>query len=165
MADIFPFRTGFGYDSHRLAAGRDLILCGKKIVHEKGLLGHSDADAPVHALIDAVLGAMALGDIGRHFPDTDERYRGADSIALLKHVMNLPELRGWAIGNLDLTIIAQEPKLASHMEDMRRNLAEALSLELTQVSIKAKTAEHLGPVGNGEAIEAYAAVMIYSANN
>ncbi len=161
MPEVFPFRTGFGYDSHRLTEGRELILCGKKIGHTKGLLGHSDADVPVHALIDAILGAAVAGDIGRHFPDTDGKYRGADSIALLKQVMALPELHNRKIGNIDLTIIAQEPKLAPHMEDMRKNLAGALSLELSQVSIKAKTAEHLGPVGNGEAIEAYAAVLLY----
>ncbi len=160
MTDCFPFRIGSGYDSHRLTAGRDLILCGKKIPHAKGLLGHSDADAPVHALIDAILGALALGDIGHHFPDTDARYAGADSIALLKAVLALPELTGWTVGNADLTIIAQEPKLAPHIEDMRQNLASALSVPVSAVSVKAKTAEHLGPVGNGEAIEAHAAVLM-----
>lgn len=156
------FRIGSGYDSHRLADGRDLILCGVRIPWHKGLLGHSDADAPVHALIDAILGALALGDIGRHFPDSDPAYKGADSIVLLKQTLALPELQDWTIGNVDLTIIAQAPKLAPHIENMRKNLADALNISIDHVSVKAKTAEHLGPVGAGESMEAHAAVLMIS---
>lgn len=154
------FRIGSGYDSHRLADGRDLILCGVRIPWHKGLLGHSDADAPVHALIDAILGALALGDIGKHFPDSDPAYKGADSLELLKQTLALPELQDWAIGNLDITIIAQAPKLAPHIEGMRKNLADVLNISIDQVSVKAKTAEHLGPVGAGESMEAHAAVLM-----
>lgn len=154
------FRIGSGYDSHRLADGRDLILCGVRIPWHKGLLGHSDADAPVHALIDAILGSLALGDIGKHFPDTDPAYKGADSLGLLKKTIALPELRDWTPGNVDITIVAQSPKLAPHIENMRKNLADALNISMDRVSVKAKTAEHLGPVGAGEAMEAHAVVLM-----
>ena len=153
-------RIGSGYDSHRLMAGRELILGGKKIPFEKGLQGHSDADAPVHALIDAILGALALGDIGRHFPDTDPRYKNADSLSLLRTVLALPELSDWIVGNADLTIHAEAPKLSPHIDDMRRNLADALHIPQDCVSIKAKTAEKLGAVGAGEAMEAQAVVLM-----
>lgn len=154
------FRIGSGYDSHRLADGRDLILCGVRIPWHKGLLGHSNADAPVHALIDAILGSLALGDIGKHFPDTDPAYKGADSLGLLKKTISLPELRDWSPGNVDITIVAQSPKLAPHIENMRKNLADALNISMDRVSVKAKTAEHLGPVGAGEAMEAHAVVLM-----
>ena len=137
------FRIGSGYDSHRLADGRDLILCGVRIPWHKGLLGHSDADAPVHALIDAILGSLALGDIGKHFPDTDPAYKNADSLDLLKKTLLLPPLCGWTVGNADITIIAQAPKLAPYIEDMRKNLAAVLNISMDRVSVKAKTAERI----------------------
>lgn len=159
------FRIGSGYDSHRLADGRDLILCGVRIPWHKGLLGHSDADAPVHALIDAILGSLALGDIGRHFPDTDPAYKNADSLDLLKKTLLLPPLCGWTVGNADITIIAQAPKLAPYIEDMRKNLAAILNISMDRVSVKAKTAEHLGPVGAGEGMEAHAVVLMIRNQN
>ena len=153
-------RIGQGYDSHRLTPGRELILCGVRIPFELGLAGHSDADAPVHALIDALLGALALGDIGHHFPDTDPRWAGADSLLLLRQVLAKPEFSAWRPGNVDLTIIAQKPKLAPHIETMRKNLAEAMSLPVDRVSIKAKTNEGMGFTGRLEGIEAQAAVLL-----
>ena len=152
------FRVGSGYDSHRFVPGRKLVLCGQVIEHPDGLLGHSDADAPVHALIDAILGAMAMGDIGRLFPDNDPAFKDADSMELLKTVMN--RVPGWLVGNVDLTIITEQPKLAPFMDMMRQNLATALKTDLRNVSVKAKTAEKLGPVGAGEALEAYAVVLM-----
>ncbi len=159
-----PFRVGTGYDSHRLKDGRKLILCGCPVPYAKGLDGHSDADAPVHALIDAVLGALALGDIGGHFPDNAPEWKDADSIFLLKKVLALPELSDWIIGNADLTIIAQSPKLAPFIPQMRKNLADAMNISVERVSIKAKTAEHLGPVGAGESMEAHATVLLFQKN-
>lgn len=156
-----PFRIGYGFDSHRLAENRRLVLCGVTVPFEKGLLGHSDADAPVHALIDAILGALALADIGHLFPDNDPAYAGADSIQLLKRVMALDAMRGWTVGNADLTIIAQAPKMAPHIDAMRKNLADALQTDVQNVSVKAKTAEKLGPVGRGESMEAHAVVLLY----
>ena len=153
-------RIGQGYDSHRLTQGRDLILCGVRIPFELGLAGHSDADAPVHALIDALLGALALGDIGHWFPDTDPRWSGADSLELLRQVMANPAFSGWRIGNIDLTIIAQKPKLAPHIESMRKNLAEAVSLPPDRVSVKAKTNEGMGFTGRLEGLEAQAVVLL-----
>ena len=153
-------RVGQGYDSHRLTPGRDLILCGVRIPFELGLAGHSDADAPVHALIDALLGALALGDIGHRFPDTDPRWRGADSLELLRQVLADPAFSGWRIGNIDLTIIAQKPKLAPHIESMRKNLAEAANLSPDRVSVKAKTNEGMGFTGRLEGLEAQAAVLL-----
>lgn len=153
-----PFRIGSGYDSHRFAPGRKLVLCGQVIDHPAGLLGHSDADAPVHALIDAILGALAMGDIGRLFPDNDPAYKDADSIKLLEEVLR--RIDGWEVGNADLTIVTEKPKLAPFIDVMRQKLADALKIDVSRISIKAKTAEKLGPVGAGEALEAYAAVLM-----
>ena len=154
-------RIGQGYDSHRFAPDRPLILCGVKIPFELGLAGHSDADAPVHALIDALLGALALGDIGHFFPDSDPRWKGANSLELLKLTLENPAFSAWQVGNVDLTIIAQKPKLAPHIEAMRKNLAEALAVPLDQVSVKAKTNEGMGFTGRLEGLEAQAAVLLF----
>lgn len=153
-------RIGQGYDSHALVPGRALVLGGVTIPSERGLLGHSDADALLHAVIDAVLGALALGDIGRHFPDTDARFAGADSRSLLRAVVELIHERGWQVGNLDCTVIAQAPKLAPHISAMIRHLAEDLGVSEGCVSVKAKTAERLGPEGRGEGISAQAVVLL-----
>lgn len=155
-----PIRIGSGYDVHRLVEGRRLVLCGVNIEHHLGLLGHSDADVAIHALCDALLGAAALGDIGKHFPDTDPRYYGADSRVLLRDVVALLADRGFAVGNVDLTIMAQAPKLAPHIESMRRNLAADLGIPLDRVSVKATTTEHLGFEGRGEGISAQATALI-----
>ncbi len=149
-------RIGMGYDVHKLVEGRDLILGGEKIPYEKGLLGHSDADVLVHAVMDALLGAAALGDIGKHFPDTDPQYRGISSIKLLEHVGRLIEEELYVIGNIDATIIAQKPKMAPYIESMRRNVAEALHIELNQINIKATTEEGLGFTGSGAGISSQA---------
>ena len=154
-------RVGQGYDSHRFAPERALILCGVKIPFELGLAGHSDADAPVHALIDALLGALALGDIGRFFPDSDPRWKGADSLELLRQTLAMPAFAGWRIGNVDLTVIAQKPKLAPHIEAMRKNLADALAVPLNCVSVKAKTNEGMGFTGRLEGLEAQAVVLLF----
>ena len=151
-------RIGHGYDVHRLVPGRALILGGVDIPYEKGLDGHSDADVLVHAVMDALLGAAALGDIGKLFPDTDERYRGADSIALLREVKL--HLTGYSVCNIDATIIAQRPRLAGHIDAMRQNIADALSLDVSQVSVKATTEEHLGFTGSGEGIAAHAICLL-----
>lgn len=153
-------RVGEGWDTHALVPGRRLVLGGVEIPYERGLLGHSDADALLHAITDAVLGAAGLGDIGRHFPDTDERFRGADSVALLVEAVRRAGEGGWKIGNIDSTIVAQAPKLAPHIEAMRARIAQALGLEAAQVNVKAKTAERLGPVGMGQSIEARAVVLL-----
>ena len=155
------FRIGQGYDSHRFAPNRDLILCGVKIPFELGLAGHSDADAPIHALIDSLLGALALGDIGRFFPDSDPRWKGADSLELLRRTLAMPAFDGWKTGNADLTIIAQKPKLAPYIERMRQNLADALGISPDRVSVKAKTNEGMGFTGRLEGLEAQAAVLLY----
>lgn len=149
-------RVGMGYDVHRLTEDRDLILGGVKIPYEKGLLGHSDADVLIHAIMDALLGAAALGDIGKHFPDTDPKYKGISSIKLLEHVGALIEAQLYVIGNIDATIIAQRPKMAPHIEQMRVNIADTLHLDLSQVNIKATTEEGLGFTGSGEGISAQA---------
>ena len=153
-------RIGQGYDVHRLVEGRDLILGGVTIPYEKGLLGHSDADVLVHAVMDALLGAAALGDIGQHFPDTDPKYRGISSIALLKAVGALLEEQGYVIENIDATIIAQRPKLAPYRPQMTVNIAEALHLDVNQVSVKATTEEGLGFTGTGEGISAQAIALL-----
>ena len=153
-------RIGEGWDIHALVAGRPLVLGGVTIPHTHGLAGHSDADALAHAITDALLGAAALGDIGRHFPDTDETYRGADSLALLAEAAQRVRAAGYEIGNVDATIVAQAPKMAPHIEAMRERLAGALGLRVGQVNVKAKTAEKLGPVGRGEAIEARAVCLL-----
>lgn len=155
------FRTGHGYDVHRLTENRDLILGGVKIPYEKGLLGHSDADVLVHAVMDSLLGAAALGDIGKHFPDTDDAYKGADSIELLKHVVRIIGEQGYRIGNIDSTVIAQAPKLAPYIETMRRNIADAAGCDISAVNVKATTEEHLGFTGEKLGISAHAVCLIY----
>ena len=153
-------RVGEGWDTHALVPGRRLMLGGVQVPYERGLLGHSDADALLHAITDAVLGAAGLGDIGRHFPDTDERFRGADSIVLLQEAMRRVRAAGWEIANVDSTVVAQAPKLAPHIEAMRSRIGEALGIAAAQVNVKAKTAEKLGPVGQGQSIEARAVVLL-----
>lgn len=153
-------RIGHGYDVHRLVEGRSLILGGVRIPFEKGLDGHSDADVLTHAVMDALLGAAAMGDIGKLFPDTDDRYLGADSIALLREVDRRLTEAGYRLGNLDVTVIAQRPKLAPYINQMRQNLAAALRTELQNVSVKATTEEHLGFTGSGEGIAAHAVCLI-----
>ena len=153
-------RIGNGFDVHALAEGRLLILGGVTIPHPRGLAGHSDADVLLHAVCDAILGALALGDIGRHFPDTDPRWKGADSRDLLRHVAALAAGQGWTIGNLDVTVIAQAPKLAPHVPAMRAHLSADLNCELAQVSVKATTTEHLGFTGREEGIAALATVLL-----
>ena len=153
-------RIGTGYDMHALVPGRSLVLCGKVIPHTLGLEGHSDADVAVHALMDALLGAAALGDIGQHFPDTDEQYRGISSLRLLEHVCTLLKSHSYRIVNCDVTIVAQRPKLAPHLPDMRSNLAQVMSLDPDAVSVKATTTEHLGPEGREEGISAQAVALL-----
>ncbi|MFZ5966820.1 MAG: 2-C-methyl-D-erythritol 2,4-cyclodiphosphate synthase [Bacillota bacterium] len=153
-------RVGIGYDVHRLVEGRKLIMGGVEIPYEKGLLGHSDADVLLHAIKDALLGAAALGDIGKHFPDTDERYRGISSIKLLAEVNNLLISRGFHVNNVDATIIAQKPKMAPYIEMMRRNIAETLGVDIDAVNVKATTTEGLGFTGTGEGIAAQAIASI-----
>lgn len=153
-------RIGEGWDIHALVEGRKLILGGVEIPHSKGLLGHSDADALLHAITDAILGAAALGDIGSHFPDTDAQFKGADSAVLLREVARLVRAKGFEIGNVDSTVIAQAPKLAPHISAMRQSIAQALSVSIDQVNVKAKTAEKMGPVGEGLAMEARAVVLL-----
>ena len=153
-------RVGIGYDVHRLAAGRQLILGGIYIPYEKGLLGHSDADVLLHAVSDALLGAAALGDLGQHFPDTDERFAGADSGELLANVVRMVRAKGFTIGNVDATIVAQAPKLQPYILDMRNNIAHILGIGEEDVSVKATTEERLGFTGLGEGMSAYAIVGI-----
>ena len=154
------YRVGYGYDVHRLVEGRKLILCGVEIPHKTGLLGHSDADVATHALMDAIIGALALGDIGGFFPDTDPAYAGADSLELLKKVLDDPRVTPWQIENLDLTIIAQKPKLLPYRDEMRKNLAKVLNISLDRVSVKATTTEKLGFEGREEGISATCAVLL-----
>lgn len=158
--NALPLRIGHGYDVHRLVEGRALILGGVDIPYEKGLLGHSDADVLTHAVMDALLGAAALRDIGYHFPDTDEAYRGADSLALAAHVARLLSEHGYRIGNVDATLIAQRPKIAPYIEQMRENIARALGVEVGQINIKATTEEHLGFTGDGSGMAAHAVALI-----
>ncbi len=153
-------RIGHGYDVHRLVPGRKLILGGVEIPHHLGLLGHSDADVAAHALCDALLGAAALGDIGQHFPDTDPAYAGADSLVLLGRVVELLRAEGWQVGNTDLTILAQRPKLMPHIPQMRQNLARAMGVPVTAVSVKATTEEGLGFTGREEGIAAHAVALL-----
>lgn len=153
-------RIGHGWDVHRFTKERPLILCGVNIPHAHGLLGHSDADAPVHALIDALLGALALGDIGTFYPDTDPAYKGADSMQLLEKTLQMTPFPQWEIINIDLNIITQKPKMLPHIPAMKENLAKVLSLDLSRISIKAKTNEKLGYIGNGEALESSAVVLL-----
>ena len=154
------FRTGHGYDVHKLVENRDLILGGVNIPHEKGLLGHSDADVLLHAIMDSLLGACALGDIGKHFPDTDERYKGADSMKLLSEVSALIKNQGYRIENIDSTVIAQAPKLAPYIETMRKNIAKAAGCSPDAVNVKATTEEHLGFTGEKLGISAHAVCLI-----
>ena len=153
-------RIGMGYDVHKLVDNRKLILGGVEIEYEKGLLGHSDADVVVHAIMDALLGAAALGDIGKHFPDTDPKYKGISSIELLKHVGKLLKENGYVIGNIDATIICQRPKLAPYREEMVQNVAKALEIETNQVCIKATTEEGLGFTGEGKGISSQAIALL-----
>lgn len=153
-------RIGHGYDVHRLVADRKLIMGGVDIPWDKGLLGHSDADVLLHAISDAILGAIGEGDIGKHFPDTDAAYKGADSLKLLAHVMTLADARGYRLGNLDATIIAQQPKMAPHIATMRENIAAVLNATVEQVNVKATTEEGLGFSGRGEGISAHAVVLM-----
>lgn len=153
-------RIGTGYDVHKLVEGRKLILGGVEIPYEKGLLGHSDADVLLHAIMDALLGAAALGDIGQHFPDTDPEYEGADSLKLLAEVGKILRDAGYQIGNIDATAIAQRPKLMPYLPEMRQNVAGALGIDVSQVSIKATTEEHLGFTGRGEGISTQAVALI-----
>ena len=154
------FRIGHGYDVHRLVEGRKLILGGVDIPYERGLQGHSDADVLVHAIMDAILGAAALGDIGKLFPDTDERYAGADSLKLLAEVMRVLRAAGFELGNVDATVIAQRPKLAAYIDKMRANIAAAAGVQVSQVSVKATTEEKLGFTGDGSGIAAHTVALI-----
>lgn len=154
------FRVGSGFDVHRFAEQRRLVLCGIEVPYEKGLLGHSDADVALHALMDAILGAAAMGDIGKHFPDTDERFKGADSVKLTEHVVALLQEKGWRINNADITIIAQEPKLAKYIPAMRSKVASVLQIEEECVNVKATTTEKLGFTGRGEGMAAEAIVSL-----
>ena len=155
-------RIGHGYDVHRLVEGRKLILGGVEISYTKGLLGHSDADVILHAISDALLGAVALGDIGKHFPDSDEKYKGADSLVLLKEVMSLLKNKGYKVVNVDATVLAERPKLAPYIDKMRQNIADALSVEVDCISVKATTEEGLGFTGAGEGIAAHALCLVDS---
>ena len=153
-------RIGEGWDIHALVEGRKLILGGVEIPHGKGLLGHSDADALLHAITDALLGAAALGDIGTHFPDSDAQFKGADSSVLLAEAARRVRAKGYEIGNVDTTVVAQAPKLAPHIAAMRERISQVLGVSVDQVNVKAKTAEKMGPVGEGLAIEARAVVLL-----
>lgn len=161
---ILPFRIGTGFDVHRLTEGRRCIICGVDIPHSKGLLGHSDADVALHALSDALLGAVALGDIGRHFPDTDPRWEDADSRMLLREVAAIVARAGYRPGNVDITIMAQAPKMLPHIARMRANVAEDLGLPVDCVSVKATTTERLGFTGRGEGIAAEAVCLVVHEN-
>ena len=161
MTDL---RIGYGYDVHRLVLGRALVLGGVTVPFEKGLLGHSDADVLTHAVMDALLGAAALGDIGKLFPDSEAAYAGADSIALLERVTALLREHGWQVGNVDATVVAQAPRLAPYIPEMRRRLAEAMGLDVDCVSVKATTEERLGFTGSGEGMAAHAVALIERLN-
>lgn len=154
------FRIGHGYDVHRLTEGRRLILGGVDIPYEKGLLGHSDADVLVHAIMDSILGALALGDIGKLFPDNDSAYKGADSIKLLEQVISIAEEKGFTVGNIDSTLLCQAPKLAGYINNMRENIAKACNTDIGNISVKATTEEKLGFTGSGEGIAAHAVCIM-----
>ncbi|AUA39025.1 2-C-methyl-D-erythritol 2,4-cyclo diphosphate synthase [Clostridioides difficile] len=160
-------RIGLGYDVHKLTENRKLIIGGVEIPHDKGLLGHSDADVLIHAIMDSILGALALGDIGKHFPDTDEEYKGADSMKLLEHVYNLITSKGYKIGNIDSTIIAQSPKMAPYIESMRSNISKVLNTDIDNINIKATTEEGLGFTGakQGIASQSICLLLLTSQNN
>lgn len=153
-------RIGHGYDVHKLCEGRKLILGGVEIPHDKGLLGHSDADVLLHAVMDALLGACALGDIGKHFPDTDDSYKGADSMVLFGEVIKILRHNGYVVSNIDATIIAQKPKLSPYIDEMRKNIADICSVDISQVSVKATTEEHLGFTGREEGISAHCVCIV-----
>jgi len=153
-------RIGHGYDVHKVVEGRKMIIGGVDIPYDKGLLGHSDADVLLHAVSDAILGAIAEGDIGKHFPDTDPAYKGADSMKLLEHVVRLMGERGYCLGNLDATIIAQQPKMAPHIQQMRQNIASVMNVAIEQINVKATTEEGLGFTGREEGISAHAVVLL-----
>ena len=153
-------RIGFGYDVHRLKDGRKFILCGVEIPCEFGPDGHSDADVALHALMDAMLGSLALGDIGVHFPDSDEKWRGADSSELLKHVYGLVNGQGYALGNADITIVLQSPRIAPHIEEMRNKIASIIDADVSKISVKATTEEKLGFTGSSDGVSAYAVVLL-----
>lgn len=153
-------RIGNGYDVHKLVEGRDLILGGVKVPYEKGLLGHSDADVLAHAVIDAIIGALGIGDIGTHFPDTDEKYKGADSLVLLKHTGEMAKEMGYRIVNIDSIVVAQKPKLLPYIREMRENMAKVLEMDPADVNVKAKTEEKLGFTGNLEGMKSYAVCII-----
>ena len=156
-------RVGHGYDVHRFAEGRKLILGGVEIPYELGLLGHSDADVLIHALMDAMLGAAGLGDIGKHFPDTDDKYKGISSMLLLKEVKKLVEKEGYSLSNADITVVAQKPKLAPYIEQMKKNIASVLCTDVSDINVKATTEEHLGFTGRLEGISSHAVVLISKA--
>lgn len=158
--ELITMRIGQGYDVHRLVEGRKCIICGVDIPYEKGLLGHSDADVALHALSDALLGAAALGDIGRHFPDTDPTYSGADSRVLLRRVVELIKENGYKVGNADITIVAQRPKMLPYIDKMRANVAADLEIDISRVNVKATTTEKLGFEGRGEGISSTAVVLL-----
>ena len=158
---MVPIRIGQGWDVHSFTPGRPLFLCGVEIPFEKGLLGHSDADAPIHAVIDALLGALALGDIGKFFPDTDPEFKNISSVLLLEKVLSHEAFSQWEIGNLDLTITTEKPKLRPYMDSMREKLSQILHTGMENISIKGKTCEKLGYIGRGEALEAAAVVLLY----
>lgn len=157
-------RIGFGYDVHQLAKERKLILGGVDIPSEVGLLGHSDADVLLHAICDALLGAAALGDIGNHFPDTDERYKGINSITLLEHVYHLLQEEKYSIGNIDSTIVLEKPKISPYVDEMKKKISSVLKIKIDQISIKATTSEKLGFIGSGEGAVAYAVTLIFREN-
>ncbi|ASW42263.1 2-C-methyl-D-erythritol 2,4-cyclodiphosphate synthase [Clostridium isatidis] len=158
-------RIGLGYDVHKLVDNRELIIGGVNIPYEKGLLGHSDADVLLHAICDSLLGAAALRDIGKHFPDTDERFKGISSLTLLKEVGILIKNKGYKIGNIDATIIAQKPKMLPYIETMRKNIARTLEIDIDQINVKATTEEGLGFTGSGEGIAANSIAMLFSIDN
>jgi len=153
-------RVGFGYDSHRFAEGRRLLIGGVEIGHDRGLLGHSDADVLIHAVVDAIIGALGEGDIGRHFPDTDPRLKGISSLVILKRTAEMAVLRGYAVNNVDSTVVLETPKLAPFVDEMRRNIAKVLGTEPSRVSVKAKTNEKMGFIGRGEGVAAFAVVTL-----
>ena len=158
-------RVGLGYDVHKLVEGRKLIIGGVDVPHETGLLGHSDADVLVHAVMDSILGALALGDIGKHFPDTDEKYKGSDSIKLLEFVYNLIRGKGYVIGNIDCTIIAQSPKMVPYIEKMRNNISKALNTDINNINVKATTEEGLGFTGAKQGIAAQSICLLVKVDN
>ena len=158
-------RVGMGYDVHRLVEDRKLIIGGVEIPHEKGLLGHSDADVLTHAVMDSILGAMAMGDIGKHFPDTDQKFKGADSLKLMEHVYEIMKEEGYVLGNIDCTIIAQAPRMAPHIPQMRENFARIMHTDIKNINVKATTEEKLGFTGSGEGISSQSICLLLTESN